>query len=1047
MSNLYYRNPRLLVLTIGVIVVAGLTSFQVMPRLEDPKLTNRFATVKTVFPGADAERVEALVTEKLEKKIREIEEIKLIESQSRVGISTMTIELRDDVVQVDEVWSRVRDQVGDAAAQLPAEALAPEFEVSKVGAYAMILAVTWTESDEPNFAILRRQAEDLAQVLRGVSGTEEADLFGDPTEEILVQVRPDLLASLGLRLDQVAQCLQASDAKLSAGRYRSSESTLLMEVASDLDSLERIGRTPLRVADGSRVVPLGSLADVSKGIRTPPDSLAVIGGRPAVVVAARVQGSARIDRWSASAWEAVNRFEAGLPDIVRIESVFDQSGYVAARMDDLLRNLVFGCLGVLAVMLVMMGWRSALIVGVSLPLASLMALTGLRWLNVPIQQMSVTGLVIALGLLIDNAIVVVDEVRQRLREGRSPADAVGGAARHLAVPLFSSSLTTALAFAPIALMPGAAGEFVGAIAVSVILAIFSSLLLSLTVVAALAAMGTASHRTVGCHWWQTGISLPRGEQFMAKTLEPCLRRPVRAIVLVAVVPLTGFVAAPTLREQFFPPEERNQFQIELELPVHASLAQTMSAIRRAREVVLGHPEVERVDWFLGESAPAFYYNVLATRDNSSQYAQAIVTTRGRLLDKQLLNALQFELDAQVPEGRVLVRQLEQGPPFEAPVEVRITGPDLDGLREAGHAVRSILADVPCVTHTVADLSDAMPKLLWHVDEEAARFAGLDHASVSRQLEDLLEGVIGGSVLEATEELPVRLRVSGERRGSLDFIASLDLVSANPPGVGGSVPVQAVADVCLAAAPALIARRDGNRVNNVKAYTLAGILPSQVLADFQQRLERSGFVLPPGYALAYGGEAAERDDAVRNLMASVAPLLVVMVASLVLAFGSFRLAALIGGVGFLSVGLSLLMLWLFGYPFGFMAIIGTMGLVGVAINDSIVVLAALRDDVHARLGHPDAIIRVVLRSTRHVFATSFTTLAGFAPLFLFGGVFWEPLAITIAGGVAGATLLALVFVPSAYVLIARRQLTKVCDCVPIGGIQPMLADPLQQCITP
>ena len=257
----------------------------------------------------------------------------------------------------------------------------------------------------------------------------------------------------------------------------------------------------------------------------------------------------------------------------------------------------------------------------------------------------------------------------------------------------------------------------------------------------------------------------------------------------------------------------------------------------------------------------------------------------------------------------------------------------------------------------------------------------------------------------------------------------------------------MADVCLAAAPALIARRDGNRVNNVKAYTLAGILPSQVLADFQQRLERSGFVLPPGYALAYGGEAAERDDAVSNLMASVAPLLVVMVASLVLAFGSFRLAALIGGVGFLSVGLSLLMLWLFGYPFGFMAIIGSMGLVGVAINDSIVVLAALRDDVHARLGHPDAIIRVVLRSTRHVFATSFTTLAGFAPLFLFGGAFWEPLAITIAGGVAGATLLALVFVPSAYVLIARHQLTKLGDCVPMGGIQPMPADPLQQCITP
>ena len=478
MWNLFYRNRRLLILTVGTIVVAGLASYQVLPRLEDPELTNRFATVKTILPGADAQRVEALVTEKLEEEIREIEELKLIESQSRVGISTITLELRDDVYEVDEVWSRVRDKVDDAAVELPEEALDPEFEISEVGAFALILALAWQQDDQPNYAILRRQAEELEQVLRSVPGTEKIETFGDPVEEILVEVSPEQLASMGLTVDGLARQLDASDAKTSAGQYRSDASTFLMEVDSELDSLERIRRTPVNYSGDGRFVPLGNIAQISKGVKTPPDSLAVVEGLPAVVVAARVQSSARIDTWAESAREAVSDFGKQLPTGIRLVPVFEQSKYVTARMDELGRNLLFGGLAVLVVMFFMMGWRSALIVGLALPLSSLMVLTGLRVLGIPIQQMSVTGLIIALGLLIDNAIVTVDEVRHRLQEGATPSNAVAQTARHLAVPLFGSTLTTALAFAPIALMPGPTGEFVSAIAISVILAIFSSLFLA-----------------------------------------------------------------------------------------------------------------------------------------------------------------------------------------------------------------------------------------------------------------------------------------------------------------------------------------------------------------------------------------------------------------------------------------------------------------------------------------------------------------------------------------------------------------------------------------
>jgi multidrug efflux pump subunit AcrB len=235
-----------------------------------------------------------------------------------------------------------------------------------------------------------------------------------------------------------------------------------------------------------------------------------------------------------------------------------------------------------------------------------------------------------------------------------------------------------------------------------------------------------------------------------------------------------------------------------------------------------------------------------------------------------------------------------------------------------------------------------------------------------------------------------------------------------------VPLEAVADIRLVPEEATIQRRNGARINEVRAYITAGVLPAKVLGAFEERLAAQGFQLPPGYTMSIGGEAAERDAAVGNLMSNVAPLMVLMVASLVLAFGSFRLAGLIGITGALSVGLGGGTLWLFGYPFGFMAIIGTMGLVGVAINDSIVVLAAIRDDEHARSGEPAAVRRIVMRSTRHVVATSLTTMAGFAPLMIWGGAFWGPLAVVIAGGVAGATLLALVLVPSSYLLLTGRH---------------------------
>ncbi len=1046
MSNLFFRNPRLLVLTIALILVSGLSSYYVLPRMEDPLLTERVSLVTTPFPGADAERVESLVTEKLEEELQEIEEIKELRSLSRSGVSTLIIELRDDVYEVDTVWSRVRDKLSDARPHLPSGALPMRFEQMDMKAYAMIVGLVADDEaidgtpllDQSHYSIIKRLAKQLEDSLLAIPGTEEVDTYGDPREEILVEVNQSRLTPLGLSVADVSRALGASDAKVSAGQLRSDDD-LLMEVAGEFDSLQRIRQTPIQADGVGGFVRVADVATVSKGIRLPPATMALIDGRPAIALGVLVRPDRRVDHWTFEATAKLDEFASSLPRGIQVRKVFAQNDYVDTRLTDLLHNLFLGGFAVVCVIFVLMGWRSALIVGVTLPLAALMVMTGMRLLSIPIHQMSVTGLIIALGLLIDNAIVMVDEVNYRLRSGVAPLEAVSQSVRHLALPLFGSTITTALAFAPIALMPGPAGEFVASIAASVILAIVSSLFLALTVIPALTGLARrvrwlAEHPSERHRWWRYGWSSPWLSNGYRRTLDQIFAHPWLGLLLGVALPIVGFAQAWKLPEQFFPPSDRDQFYIELELAPTASIQQTLNTASQIRDQILERADVREVTWFLGESSPIFYYNVVPRRRNTSNYGQALVQLQTGRKPLAVIHQLQHQLDAAFPEARVLVRQLEQGPPFDAPVEVRVYGPDLDVLRDLGDQIRGAMARLPDVVHTRADLGDTIPKMTFRVDEEAARLAGLDRVEIANQLSTTLEGTVAGSILEATEELPVRVRVDDQDRAHVESIVSLELMpSAGVNGVDGmrgsdnrsgpsrqGVPVSALASLDLVPLGATVPRFNNRRMNEVQAYIQAGVLPAKVLTGLEDQLAQQSFQLPPGYSMEFGGEAAKRNDAIGSLLLNVGSLMVIMVATLVLSFRSFRIAGIIFAVAALSVGLGLGSLWLFGYPMGFMAIIGTMGLIGVAINDTIVVLAAIGDNELAASGQVTAIREVVVRSTRHVVATSLTTMAGFIPLLLAGGGFWPPLAVSIAGGVGGATILALYFAPSAYLITMCRS---------------------------
>ncbi|MDB9357185.1 efflux RND transporter permease subunit, partial [Nodularia spumigena CS-587/03] len=418
-----------------------------------------------------------------------------------------------------------------------------------------------------------------------------------------------------------------------------------------------------------------------------------------------------------------------------------------------------------------------------------------------------------------------------------------------------------------------------------------------------------------------------------------------------------------------------------------------------------------VYWFLGKSAPKVYYNQLTNRENESSFAGAIVQINGIAGDR-FIRQLQTEFNSAFPNARALVQLFEQGPPFEAPIELRIYGSDVERLQQLSEQLRSILAEVPTITHIRSRVNDVLPQLSLNIDEPEARSLGLSRREIARQLQTITEGVKGGTILEDSEEVPVRVRLSDSDRSDLSQLQSVNLL---PSDGNGYIPLETIGKLNLIPKNAAITRKNGRRVSTVQGYLTAGTLPANALADFRQRLQNS-FSLPQGYSLEFGGEEAERNSATGGLIGYGIVLGIALVVTLVISMNSFALAGLIGIVAILSIGGGGLSVWLFGYPFGFNPIIGTVGLIGVAVNDSITVLTALKTDILAQTGNREAMVETVIHTTRHVLTTTFTTMAGFIPLILGGGGFWPPLAVVIAGGVGGATILALYFIPSAYLLL-------------------------------
>ncbi|MCT7943918.1 efflux RND transporter permease subunit [Shewanella septentrionalis] len=1021
MIKAFVENGRLVSLVIALLLVAGFGAISSLPRTEDPHITNRFASVITPYPGASAERVEALVTEVLENQLRRLEEIKLIQSTSRPGISVIQLELKDTVMETDPVWSRARDLLADAKINLPEGIPSPTLDDQIGYAYTAILSLVWNSNTPVRVDMLNRYAKELQSRLRLLSGTDFVKLYGAPTEEMLVQLDGNKMSQLQLTPASIAHILNGADSKIAAGEINNREFRALVEVSGELDSLTRIRQVPLKIDNQGQIIRLGDIATVTRQAKTPADSIALVDGKQGIFVAARMLNNSRVDLWQAQVNSVVDELNREVPANIQIQWLFEQNSYTSDRLGGLVVNLLQGFVIILLVLLLTLGLRNAIIVAISLPLTALFTLACMKYIGLPIHQMSVTGLVVALGIMVDNAIVIVDAISQRRQQGMSRLAAVSETIHHLWLPLAGSTITTILAFAPIVLMPGAAGEFVGGIAMSVMFALLGSYLISHTIIAGLA--GRFSHEGKHDVWYQHGINLPLVSQYFQTSLRIALKRPILSALLIGITPVLGFYASGKMTEQFFPPSDRDMFQIEVYLAPHVSLENTLNQVQLMDKKLHAVNGITQVDWVVGGNTPSFYYNLTQRQQGATNYAQAMVKVTDFERANELIPELQQQFDSAFPEAQVLVRKLEQGPPFNAPVELMIFGPNLDTLRTLGDEVRNILAQTPDVLHTRATLSAGAPKLWLQVNEDASLMSGLSLTDIAKQIQMSTTGVIGGSVLEQTESLPVRVRLGDGSREQVTRLSEIQLVTPS----GESVALSALAHNEVQVSRGAIPRRNGQRVNTIEAYIVSGVLPAQVLNDVKDKVAQ--LALPSGYRIEIGGESAKRNEAVGNLLSNVMLVVTLLLATVVLSFNSFRLTAIILLSAIQSAGLGLLAVYVFGYPFGFPVIIGLLGLMGLAINAAIVILAELEDMPSARLGDMETIVSTVSSCGRHISSTTITTVGGFIPLIIAGGGFWPPFAIAIAGGTLLTTLLSLVWVPTMYLLLMKNRKANNQSAIP------------------
>jgi multidrug efflux pump subunit AcrB len=1011
--DLYLDRPRIFLLAMLFIIAGGLLSYDSLPRQENPQLAERWANITAVLPGATPQRVETQIADVLETQLREIDEIKIIDSTSLSGVVRVGLELKEIIGkgETDEVWAKVQETLSQSAALVPP---GTNISFNHSGPPTTVLfALQWRGDGDPQMVILSRLANQFKRKLANITNSKQALVYGDTKEEIFVGADLDLLTDAGMNIQSIAIAIDRYDSKRAIGNIVGQDAEFRIKAHDNISLINDLKKLPLKISDDYQAIRLEDVATVEKLPVDPPIEIVSYNGIPSVFVEVRGKFAQRTDLYSKAVLRVADIFKEGLPDEIGLEVIFNESDFVEEKFSFLMQSILLATFIVLFLSYLLLGPRSAVIVSAVVPLTILLVLIGCTILQVPLHQTSVTGIILSLGLLIDNSIIVVEDYRYRKSQKLVNREAIYASIKHLSLPLLAATVTTGLAFMPMAAGKGASPEFVGDMAITIILAVSSSLFLALTVVPVLLKTMEDSNflnlnKSKNIGFSHQGLRT-RYRAFLAWALF----KPGRALVLSLILPILGFVSFGFLDTDFFPNQGKSMFKVEVELDANASIYATNQRVTSIRDQVLLEDYVTRDMWWVGRRLPRLLYNIIGgpSGEGSDNLATGVFFTSSYSeMDSSLAN-LAKRLEKDHADVRVRVSKFTNGPPVEFPVNIAIFGDDNQVLKSLGEELKSILAKSPQVSDVLADQSASVTGLEINLDEVNLAFSSKSSQEIIDQISASTRGIYVGSMLDGNKEVPIRIKNKNREASEVNQTAFLAINSAE-----GFDYVESFSDISYTSEINQINRYQGTRNNAVKAAVYPGTLASTVLNDVADELKAFEDSLPMGYSIAQFGDAEERAESFGQLFSTFFLFLGLIVMTLVMILNSFRQASIILLVGTLCIGLGFLGMFVGFQNFGFIGLVGIVGLAGLAINDSIVVLSHLNEDAGTGQVSKDTLIETTVRSTRHILTTSLTTMGGLLPLLF--DKFFETLAWAMCFGVMGSALLALLLIPSMFCFLGK-----------------------------
>lgn len=983
-----------------LIAVAGIITLAIIPRQEDPDFIVRTAVVTTTFPGASPQKVEELVTDKLEEKIREMGEIDFLESQSFTGLSIIEVNIYESIRDVEPTWRKLRDKVDDAKPLLPPEASVPFVNDEFGDVFGFLIVLT---SDGFNYREMEDEADIVKNKLLRFHEVSKVELWGKQEERIFIEFSNARFAELGLSPFALGSAIKSQNIIKPSGQVYDDPERINIRATGEFQGVEDIKRMSLRFPGGKESVALSDIADVKHGFVDPPTEMVQYNGKPAIMLAVSMKVGNNIIKLGKKLTALTNDINKELPAGLDLEMAIYTPDYVQTSIFDFLVNLVQAFFFVILVMLLFAGIRVGLICGTLVPMAMLTALIFMPLFDVMLERISIAAMIIALGILVDNGVVVSESILVKLRQGVEKKEAVVSTAKELSFPLLAASLTTIFAFLPIPLAPSSAGEYCVSLFVVITLTLVASWLLSMTMVPMMCYYTLKPKHTEESY-------ASSAYHVYRKVLLFALKNRVVALSVVFglfCLAIWGFRSVPNI---FFPPNERGQFMIDFWQPYGTDIRATKRRYEKLEKYLMEQQEFVSVLTFVGSGGPRWYLPLDLEQQNENLATLIVNIDSFKHLDS-FLDKTEKELIENFPDARFRLKKMMLGPPAGASIELRLSGDSISELYTLRDKIATILKSKEGVNVVWDDWGEWTKELVIEVNQDRARRAGLNSEDIALSMQMQMSELPVSDYRDGDTVIPIVLRSNDNYRDRADKIPGMNVYSYTEKL---SVPLAQVANGSFIWQPPNIRRRDEVRTMTVMA-DVYGRYASDVLKEVQPELDAlvNSKEWPLNYTLEVGGEDEESRKAQAALFANMPLAMGLLILVLVGQFNSVRKPLIILlTLPPMMIGVAPGMI-LTGQPFGFMPLLGLISLLGIIVNNAIMLIDRVDVLSGKDLDIQNALVLSGLQRSRPIIMTTITTIVGLVPLIVSGGGMWRPMAVLMVSGLAVASGLTLILCPVLY----------------------------------